>query len=330
LTLEGLGQSAAAEQAAVDAIRRTGGLPHDAATCADIKGLLAAKDTSSTQRLNDWFKDNWWILAILVAIVVAVMGYLIRQRWWRENRWRPRVSLEVAAADADATGFDNVGAQMGGIVRSQLLQLDTQGVGPRLNYVTAADANVDLPPIDEVPAKAQWLIQLVQWLGQRNRLSLTMMVAQAQQGRAHVVAHVREPSGHPTRGRTGEARQVLVERPAPLPAEQRHYLSLATPVAAWTLFQLKDITNETAGLRQQVGTASWEAWARLQEGVAALDAGEVDQATADFAAAHQLDDSQAFLELRLNSAYADARSDDPLRWEQALAELRELVQDTAP
>ena len=182
----------------------------------------------------------------------------------------------------------------------------------------------------EVPTKVQWLIQLVHWLGQRNRLSLTMIVAQAQLGRAQVVSHIREPSGNPTQGKDGEARTVLIDRPAPMPAEQRHYLSLATPVTAWTLFQLKDITNEKAGLRQQVGTASWEAWARLQEGVAALDAGDVARATADFAEARRCDNSPTFLELRLNSAYADARSDDLVRWQQALDELRTLVQATAP
>ena len=88
--------------------------------------------------------------------------------------------------------------------------------------------------------------------------------------------------------------------------------------------------NQVLVAGQQIGTVSWEAWAHLQEGVAALDAGDVERAIADFAAAHRRDESPAFLELRLNSAYANARADDPMRWQQALAELGDLVEATAP
>lgn len=329
LTLEQLGQSEAAEETAVTAIRRTGALPHDAATCADIQDLLAPESKSLSERVNEGFKDWWWLIAIGLFALFALLGYVVRQRWWRENRWAPKVSLQVAAADAEATGID-IGTQMGGLVRTQLLQLETRGLGPRVNYVSAADADVSLPPIDEVPSKVQWLLALVTWLANRNRLKLTMVVAPARSGRSQVVADVREPSGKTTLAKGREPRQVVIERPASDPGTAAAYLPLATPVAAWTLFQIKEITNETAALRQEVGTASWEAWAHLQEGVVALDSGEIDGALSSFQSAYASDSSGSFFELRLNYAYALARSDDTQLWEQALTELAALAEATAP
>lgn len=329
LVLDRLGDSDAAKETAESGVKETGGLPHDPETCDEIRGLLTPEGQSFTDRVNQAVKDWWWLMAIAVFAVVALLGYVLRRRWWRENRWIPRVSLQVAAADADATGLD-IGAQVGGLVRTQLLLLESNDVGPRVGYVTAADADVDVPPIDEVPGKAQWLIALVQWLGRRNRLSLTMTIAQARSGRSQAIAHIREPSGRTTIRADRAPRTVVIEQAAASPVTETTYLALATPLVAWTLFQLKEITNEAAALRQEVGTSNWQAWANLQEGVAALEDGAVDQALERFESAHQHDPSPSFFELRLNYAYALARSEDAGNWEQALIELAALAEATAP
>jgi hypothetical protein len=329
LTLDELGQAAAAKEAAATGVQRTGGLPHEAATCKQIKELLAPESKSFSERLNQTVKDWWWLIAIAIFALIALAGYVVRRRWWRENRWAPQVSLQVADADADATGYD-IGAQMGGLVRTQLLQLESKGVGPRVGYVSAADADVSLPPIDEVPTKVQWLVALSQWLGRRNRLSLTMTVAPSRSGRSQVMADVREPNGRTTIGKSQGPRQVVIERPVAGQVSESTYLHLTTPVAAWALFQLKEVTNETAPLRQEIGTHSWEAWAYLQDGVAALDEGNVDLALDSFESAYGHDSNASFFELRLNYAYALARSDDPELWERSLTELQALADATAP
>ncbi len=329
LSLQSLGRTDDARKAAVRVLGRTGTLPADPAACATVEKLLTPAEpdglTAFTAGVGDWLKEWWWAASIVLLLLVALAGWVVRRSWWRTSLPWPEVTLSVAETDDDATGHD-VGTRVSALVRAQLLQLDPNSLGPWRPYAGLGDAVVAGPPLDELPAKVKWFVALWQWLAERNGLTFALSLVQSRAAEVALVGSFREPTGAPTRDAHGAPRATLIPRPCtPGAPTDEDYLRLAVPALAWGLFQAKEVTGDTADLPDRLGTGSWEAYSRFLEGTAALDRGEVASAREHFRRAGAHDPSPRFLELRLNRAYGQARTDDVDLWSAALTEFTTLA-----
>jgi hypothetical protein len=328
--LDAFGRSADASKAAVTALTKTGGLPEADEQCAHAKKLLQVQPVAVKDRIADHFKDWWWLWALAIVAAFVLAGLIVRRSRWRKRRWPPRVRLIVEDADAAATGLD-VGPRVGAAVHALMLQADRQGFGTRVNTAGASDAQVELPPLDQVPDQVSWLLSLLRWLGRRNHLRLRMNVARGQAGGVACLTSLQEPTGRVARiGRKGHRSELFVRAAKGDEPVEEDYMALPSPVATWTIFQLEDVVGTTPEeLTARLGTSDWRAYAAMLEGVDALDRGDSERAREHFAHASQLDPGDQFWELRLNKAFADARSDEVMLWVAAAAEFDRLS-DLAP
>ncbi len=334
LRLEQLGRTEDATRIAVRVLARTGSLPSDPDECDLVRDLLAPSRPGVLSRtassLGTGVTTWWWALAVGLAAAAGGLGWLVRRSWWRVTMPWPRLVLGVGEADDKATGVP-VGARLSAVVRSQLLQLSSGPSPSHVMFLSPEDASVPGLPLDELPDRVTWLLAMLRWLDQRNRLTLTLTVLQGRGSRVSVISSISEPTGATTHDRTGMPRRALIERsgtgstPAP-----EDYLRLTGPVTAWAVFQMSEVARHERDLPALLGTGSWRAYAHFLDGTAALEASDVAAARDHFDRARSWDDSSGFLELRLNSAYADARTDDVVLWKRALDEFRALSKVPGP
>ena len=227
---------------------------------------------------------------------------------------------------------------MGGLVRTQLLQLDTQGIGPRRQLRDgrrrrrrACLRSTRCPAKVAVADRSS-----SQWLGNRNRLRLTMIVAQAR-ARSRPRWSRTYASRPDSRRRWASSRRPRAGRRSSDPhrscRRSGSYLPLATPVAAWTLVPAqgdhqRDRGTSAAGRHGQLGSV----------GSSPRGCGRArcrrrwTRPPADFAVRPRSSTTASPSSSCGSTPRTPiARSDDPICWEQALDRARvHSAEATAP
>ena len=326
LVLQDLKNDDAALKAATRVLQSTGRLPQQQAACTRVLTLFSPADTDPWYEVvATRFKTVWWLLALAFALLFAWAGIRVQSPRRRQVARYPPVRVTLEDAREGATG-QTIGSRFTATLHAQMLQLNPEQLGSSVITVAdASDAMTSSLPVDELPSQAQWFVKLAQWFGARNHLAAQFTLASTRPGRVCVVAAIVEPNGNLTTSVEDKELREVIERRAGADPVASDYLKLTPAAFAWLLFHVKEVLGESGSMRKEVGTSSWEAYARFLEGAAALRSGDSAAAHAHFRQSRNLDESEEFIERWLNDAFAYMRDDDPDDWEYAYLLLEALV-----